>query len=145
MRVDFYLLSDVSSTARFSFTCRLIEKAYAENNSLLIYCETINEVMLLDKLLWTYNEQSFIPHALYSQYPNEIIPIEIASSNDLIAFPIVKQILINLSEKMLDFHVNFQRIIEIVPNDESIKPIIRSRYRFYQQANYDIYTHTIAN
>src|SRR5579863_3164613 len=63
-RVDFYVLKSAAAKQRWTFACRLIEKAYLRDLRVVIVNETLADAKQLDELLWTFNERSFIPHMI---------------------------------------------------------------------------------
>ncbi|MBD3224436.1 MAG: hypothetical protein GF313_06890 [Caldithrix sp.] len=62
--------------------CDIAEKFYELGNSILIYVEAHNQAYHLDQLLWTWKQESFVPH-LYVQddvsQPEE--PVIISTQN----------------------------------------------------------------
>ncbi|MEA2080825.1 MAG: DNA polymerase III subunit chi, partial [Pseudomonadota bacterium] len=64
-QVDFYLLQDDSAQNRISFACRLADKAYRLGNRVFIHTESAEQSRRLDDLLWTFQQNSFVPHAIY--------------------------------------------------------------------------------
>ena len=64
IRVDFYLLPSYQNDARWLIACRLLEKAYAKGHKVYVLCNNQQDAELLEDLLWTLKEESFIPHTL---------------------------------------------------------------------------------
>ncbi len=72
MRVDFYhlqkqVLEDVLP--------KLLEKAYASGKKIKVKIGTPQRVDFLNSLLWTYNEESFLPHGSKKDGYAEMQPI----------------------------------------------------------------------
>ncbi len=63
-RVDFYVLKSAAAKQRWTFACRLTEKAYLRDLRIVIVNDTLADAKALDELLWTFNERSFIPHKI---------------------------------------------------------------------------------
>ena len=63
-RVDFYVLAGTGEPSRHRFACRLAEKAYRLNNTVHIHTASQQQAELLDELLWTFRDGSFVPHEL---------------------------------------------------------------------------------
>ena len=61
-RVDFYILKSAAPKQRLAFACRLTEKAYLRDLSIVILNESLADAKVLDEMLWTFNERSFVPH-----------------------------------------------------------------------------------
>ena len=47
------------------YVCKLIEKGYKQNiNPIFIKTNTQKQAEELDKILWTFRQESYVPHAL---------------------------------------------------------------------------------
>src|SRR6185437_12432074 len=62
LRVDFYVLEGTGTAARLKVACRLAEKAYLASQRALIWHTERAELEMLDELLWTFADGSFVPH-----------------------------------------------------------------------------------
>ena len=113
-KIDFYIISESDAKTRLLFACRLIEKAYHAKHRIYIHAETQNEAHQLDELLWTYREDTFLPHNLYGEGPEPAPPIQVGYGA---APEQQRDILINLNSHVPEFFVNFNRILEIVSSD----------------------------
>jgi len=144
IRVDFYLLEDDSDEAKWLIACRLAEKAYLGRHQLFIYCDCQDNAEMLDELLWTYKDNSFIPHNLQGEGPDTPPPIQIGYAGYTTEPTGFSDILFNLSDTIPSFQQRFKRIIEIVPNQEGAKEISRQHYRQYRANGYLLHTHDIS-
>jgi DNA polymerase-3 subunit chi len=52
----------LNSAVKSRIVCDLAEKCYLDNQRIVIYAENVNECKNIDMLLWTWKQQSFIPH-----------------------------------------------------------------------------------
>ena len=52
----------LNSAVKSRIVCDLAEKCYLDNQRIVIYAENENECKNIDMLLWTWKQQSFIPH-----------------------------------------------------------------------------------
>ena len=136
--IDFYILHDNNRQAQLYFACRLIEKAHRLGQDIFIACNTPAHAEELNQLLWTYNPESFIPHALLSANNNEIIEI-----GDITSCGQHHQLLINLSGHIPDYFSRFERLIEIVVQDENMLQYTREHWAHYKQRGYPINAHNI--
>lgn len=138
MRVDFYLIPANNEVEHLEFTCRIIEKAYLRHNRVYVYTQIEKQAHWLDELLWTFKEDSFIPHNLQGEgpFPPPVVQIGQAQPDK-----IFNDIIINLDINIPAFCQQFRRIIEIIPEIAEIKQAARTRYRLYQQQQYAINTH----
>jgi DNA polymerase-3 subunit chi len=139
-KIDFYLIPSPGEKERLAFACRLIEKAYKQQHRVYINTENQTIAHQLDELLWTYREDSFLPHNLYGEGPESAPPIQIGYN----AVPDKhRDILINLSTVVPAFYTQFSRILELIPNDPTAQTAGRERYKFYRAANCEITTHKL--
>lgn len=140
-RVDFYLLASENSEACWPLACRLVEKAYLRGHRLYIHCQNQQQAELLDELLWTFKDDSFIPHNLQGEGPEPPPPIQIGYANEPRGF---EDILLNLADEVPSFYQKFQRVMELVVNNPSAKDKSREHYRLYRTQQWQIHTHQIA-
>ncbi len=140
MRVDFYLLTQTDTDALWLTACRLLEKAYLKKHRVFVYCSHQQDAEHLDELLWTFKPDSFIPHHLQDEGPEPPPPIQIGYQAEPRGFT---DILLNLSTTVPPFFTRFQRVIEIVPADETAKAISREHFRIYRQAGAEPKTHSV--
>lgn len=140
IRVDFYLLNDSTEQARWLLTCRLLEKAYLRGHRAFVYCANRQEAESLDELLWTFKDNSFIPHNLQGEGPEPPPPIQIGYQDEPRGF---SDILVNLAAEIPSFYSRFRRVIEIVTADETAKELSRNRYREYRAKQCELQTHEI--
>ena len=139
-RVDFYILQDQNRLSLQKFTCRLADKAYQQGHRILIQTENTEESRMLDDMLWTISENSFLPHAIHADSANEDQPIVIthqpAEYKDF-------QTMINLSSITPVDASHFDRIAEILNQQESKKQTGREHYKIYKAQGYELYHHEI--
>ncbi|KTC89170.1 DNA polymerase III subunit chi [Legionella cincinnatiensis] len=140
IRVDFYLLANEQKNARWLLACRLLEKAYAKGHKVYVLCANKQDAEFLDELLWTFKEDSFIPHHLQGEGPEPPPPIQIGYEREPRGF---NDILLNLSNSIPPFYTKFRRIIEIVLNIEADKEQSRAHYRDYRAKGCELHTHQL--
>lgn len=139
-QIDFYILPDKSSKTRLIFACRLIEKAWKQNHQIYIHTKNQSDAETVDQLLWTFREDSFIPHNFYGDLRQPIPPIQIGFAKNPETH---HDILLNLHPEVPAFHSQFKRILEIVTNDTEEQQLARERYRIYRDAQLTINTHKL--
>lgn len=138
--VDFYLLKDESAQSRVQFACRLADKAYRLGNRIFIHTESAEQTHQLDKLLWTFQQNSFVPHGIYQKYQDDPAPVQLAHDAEPDAS---SQVLINLAAEVPVFFSRFERVAELVNGDAAIRLQGRKRYGFYKDRGYPLRTHEI--
>lgn len=140
IRVDFYLLANGDEQTRLLLACRLLEKAYFRGHRVFVYCNNQQEAETLDELLWTFKDNSFIPHNIQGEGPEPPPPIQIGYHSEPRGFD---DILFNLATEIPIFYSRFRRVIEIVTNNEVAKELSRSHYREYRAKQCELKTHEI--
>lgn len=140
-RIDFYIIPEESELARLSFACRLIEKAYKNRHRIYIHMENQADTHMLDELLWTYRDDSFLPHHLVGDGPEPAPPIQIGFREKPDK---QRDILINFNHTVPEFYTQFARIIEIVSANATIQTISREHYRTYRSNGFEITTHKLS-
>jgi DNA polymerase III subunit chi len=140
IQVDFYLLSEENRDALLNLACRLLEKAYLQNLKSWVWCKDKPEADALDLKLWTFKEDSFIPHAQNHETLAHPPLIQIAThyppQTDAV-------LLLNLSSELVSPSASLTRILEIVPSTEHEKEVCRAHYRAYRDAGYKLNTHQL--
>lgn len=143
-RIDFYSLEPDSPGDRFLLTCRLAERARSAGLRVLIHCPDPELARHLDRLLWTYRQDSFLPHGLVGpanpSLDLELTPILISRDG---APEGEDQVLINLAPKAPPFFSRFERVCEPVDQDPNVKAAGRERFRYYRDRGYPLEHHSI--
>lgn len=158
-QVDFYILPEPDLQARHNFACRLVEKISRLGREVCINTIDAQQSQQFDELLWAYNPTSFIPHESClggNDTPLTAEPTGDSKSETIKeASPQASKVwithddnfldhhytLINLSTKQPPHFSRFERLVEIVVQEESILAASRERYRFYQERGYPINNH----
>ncbi len=137
-QVDFYILDSDQKSKRNFFICRLLSKAYYQGHQVYVLTDHEQEAQTLDDLLWTYHDTSFVPHARVGEIDDA--PILISHHR---AETNCSDILLNLSDDIPSFYDQFNRIIEVVFQEQNTKTISRKHYRFYQSQHIQLTSHEI--
>ena len=137
-RVDFYILPDGTPVERFA--CSITAKAWGKGNRVFIHTSDEQNTTMMDDLLWTFRDISFIPHERYQAGGTDAAPVAIGHGTD---YPDNADVMINLDTDIPAFSSQFERIIEIVGGSEENKKLARQRYRQYRQGPHEIHDHHI--
>ena len=141
-RVDFYVLPTSAPHERRVMACKLTEKAWRQEMNIYIHTSSEVETNIMDNLLWTFRQGSFIPHEKATALPveREDMPILVGHDQPPDGF---RDLVINLSlEKPPQFE-DFQRLAELVDQDETIRTEGRRRYAAYKQLGLELETHRL--
>lgn len=136
-RVDFYILPDEVLTARQAFACRLIQKTSRMGHKVYIHCSDETSAREIDKLLWSFQKQSFIPHKLLNTKGADCA-IEIGYGDNPGDH---HDVLLNLSLEVPSFFSRFNRIAEIVVQEPTVLDATRNSYKHYAHKNYPLHRH----
>lgn len=141
-RVDFYLIKTPTLQASLDFVCRLIEKIYKQGHHFYIHTPDHSTAKQLNDLLWTFNDISFIPHAIYDAAlnPAQKPPILIGYDEQT---KLTGEILVNLTSRAPEFFAQFSRIIEIIPSQDELQQLGRERFKTYRSHNCELFTHDL--
>ena len=139
-RVDFYVLAAGSRGDRYTLACRLAEKAWQQGHRVYLHTSSAAESKHLDRLLWTFRDGSFLPHARHGEADTRLNPILIG--HDATAGG-EHDVLINLALQVPDFFSRFERVVEPLDSSADIRAAGRERYRFYRDRGYPLNNHDI--
>jgi len=169
LRVDFYVLEGTGTPARLKVACRLAEKAYLASQRALIWHTDRAELEMLDELLWTFADGSFVPHDWLTSngFPGVSSGIDNSPGRVSEVSPDSRQRLLETSAEApvllsagsapavpFDFVVNLaaelppflhltRRIGEIVDGDEERRRAGRARFKAYRELGVEPVTHTL--
>jgi DNA polymerase-3 subunit chi len=133
-RADFYLIAK----PRFSeqpllLVCELARKAYAAQQPTLILTRDFAQAEALDELLWSFDEDAFIPHQLAGDDDDDYIAVLIAPPG--VETP-ARVLTINLREQCPQAYGD--RVLEVVAADPAEREGSRTRWREYQRLGFEL-------
>ncbi len=143
-QVDFYLINNQVNDAKFKLASRLANKLQRSEKRALVVTSSDQDAATLDKIMWSYNDASFVAHDTISD-DNGLSKIHIGSHNAVTQAVLARDydVLINLADDIPMFNHHFTRIAEIVEADESAKAAGRSRYKSYKTEGFELKMHQI--
>jgi len=135
-RIDFYQLSSSRYDAD-ALVCKLCHKAYQGKQKTLLLTMDQQHSERLDRLLWTSDDESFLPHDQQEQ-DGFLTPILVTHQADPRG---ERDLLINLSNEIPVYFAQFERVIELVTEEN--KNLARSHYSYYKDRGYPLSHHTL--
>lgn len=138
--IDFYIFGENTPGDRLGFACRLSQKAYEQGHSLHIHAAGAEQARQLDERLWTFRQESFVPHALAGSEEAQSSPVVIGFG-DAPEGP--HDVLVNLDTVVPPFFSRFDRVIEIVDRDAERMRHARDHYRYYRDRGYPLTDHRL--
>ena len=139
-QVDFYILNEQATGNRYLLACRLAEKIYHQGRRLFINTGSQEESRHMDRLLWTFRQGSFVPHATLEKADPSTTPVIIGNSGEA---GDESDVLINLAAEVPNFFSRFERVAELIDREPETKASGRERFKFYRDRGYPLNTHDI--
>jgi DNA polymerase III subunit chi len=145
LRVDFYVLDSDTPSGRLQLACKLAEKAYLADQSVLIWDTDAQELRSLDELLWVFRDGSFVPHDMLAaatapgSTPNDA-PVTLSAG---VAPTGPVDVLINLAPDVPPCAAQSRRVIEIVDSDETRRKAGRIRFKAYRDSGVQPASHNV--
>lgn len=137
-QIDFY----TGATDRLLITCRLCTKAVQQGLRTLIHVPDEALADRLDKVLWTFSSNSFVPHCRIGDRLAGVTSVILNNRPELLETAGFN-VLLNLAETIPSGFEHFQRIVEVVDEMEDNKRYARKRYRRYQDLGHDVCHHRL--
>jgi len=144
-KIDFYILEG-NSGSREQTVCRIAEKAYRLGHGVYIHTDDQGQASRLDELLWTFKQNSFVPHGIEGESPDPDAPVLIGHKAALADSTQARnrQVLINLARDIPLFFSSFERVAEVIGQNPEHKASGRQRYKFYRDRGYSLDSHTLS-
>ena len=140
VRIDFYVLEANATDGRFRLACKIIDRAYRSGYSVYLWTRDDQESGLLDDLLWSFSQTSFIPHVRNNGNAGPTAPVCIDHHPPQSG---VAEVVVSVADQPVEDYSNFVRIAEVVGFDEIEKRSGRSRFKFYRNQGLELETHRI--
>ncbi len=128
-RVQFYF----NAESPLALACELVGKAYAGGRKVAVRTADMAAAQQLDQLLWTFSQQSFIPHVLAESKLTAETPVIIDTAARTAEWT-HHDMLFNLASDAPAGFDSFRILIEIVSQHEEDKRPARSRWNQYKSA-----------
>jgi DNA polymerase-3 subunit chi len=140
-RIDFYLTRTGTAGNRDITVCKLTYKAFRLGHRVYILTAGSEESRHLDRLLWTFDPGSFIPHRLQSDsHNNAEIPVMIGEKEPPEHY---QDVLISLTVEVPEFFSRFGRVADVVNPTAEAKQRARARFKFYRENGYEVQAHNL--
>ena len=136
--IDFYF----NAADRLEVACRLAGKALQQKKRVLIYAPQADDAQRLDRLLWTTQAVSFIPHCMAHDPLAADTPVLIATGDE--AAGANCEVLVNLAAEHPPFFERHERLLEIVAQEDGEKQAGRARFKYYRERGYALKSHDLA-
>jgi len=134
-RADFYLIAKPRFRAEpLLLVCELARKASDAGQHTLVLARDVAQAEALDDLLWSFDPDAYVPHQIAGSDEDE------DEAAVLIAPPGVdaplRPLLVNLRDEAPQGA--FERVLEVVPANESARGPLRERWKHYQSLGFEL-------
>jgi DNA polymerase-3 subunit chi len=137
-RADFYLIAkDRFKAEPLRLVCELARKAYDANLWTLVLARDAQQAEQLDDMLWDMGEDAYIPHQIAGADIDEEEAAVLIAPPDVDA-PL-RPLVINLRDAAVEGA--FDRVLEVVPSDESARAPLRARWAQYKARGLEVNKH----
>lgn len=127
---------------KLGYACRLLRKAFTSGSRVVVTGdpELLRE---LDTALWTFGALEFVPHCHGTAQGERVqarSPIVLSEAPRAAPH---QQVLVNLGEAVPDGFERFERLIEVVTQDDGDRSQARQRWKHYADRGYAIVRHDL--
>ena len=137
-RADFYLIGKPRFRAEpLLLVCELARKASEAGQPALVLARDAAQAEALDDLLWSFDPDAYVPHQIAGMDEDEEEAAVLIAAPDTDA-PL-RPLLINLRDAAPQGA--FERVLEVVPADESARGPLRERWKHYQALGFEVKHH----
>lgn len=135
--IDFHF----NTPDKVNYVCRLLRKAVASRGARVVVVGDAPTIDAIDAALWQFSAVDFIAHCRASAEPSVLTrsPVVLMDRTDA-ALP-HQQVLLNLDATVPTGFERFERLIDIVTDDELDRRDARTRWRHYADRGYAITRH----
>ncbi len=127
---------------KLAYACRLLRKAVANGSTVAVLGDQA-WLAKLDVQLWSFSALDFVPHGFansLSEQHRECTPVWLCASAEQ---GIGRQVLVNLMQSFPGGIDVFDRVIEVVSQDQADRQSARLRWKQYTELGYEIVRHDL--
>jgi len=136
-RADFYLIAKPRFRDEpLRLVCELARKAHDAGLWTLVLARDADQAEALDGLLWDMGDDAYIPHQVAGDDEDDVTPVLIAPPE--VDAPL-RPLVINLRDAAVEG--DFERVLEVVPADDSARGPLRERWKQYKARGLDVNKH----
>ena len=117
-QVAFYQLRSRQPNGKFRLACHTVNTAFQKGHNVYIAVDDESQCTYFNELLWTFSQNSFVPHTIYSakrSIDTEKFPVIVSCVRPPHMF---NDVLATLRDEVPEFFQQFSRVAEVVDADE---------------------------
>ena len=137
-RADFYLIGKPRFREQpLLLVCELARKAVHASQPLLVLAASAEQAEALDDLLWSFDPDDYLPHQIagLDMDEEEADVLIVPPGMDVAMRPLV----LNLRDAPVPG--DLERVLEVVPADESARGPLRERWKHYKERGCELNKH----
>jgi DNA polymerase-3 subunit chi len=135
-QADFYVLGKQAQHDQWYFACRLVEQIQQKGHQVLLQVSNEEEAKALDDMLWQFRPDAFVPHALLNAKDAPVdCPVSIGWHQEPGHH---HDVIIILTPELPAFYGRFQRLVEVVVQNDDVLEYTRQHFRFLKDRGYPI-------
>jgi len=125
-----------SADDRTGLACQWIERHYERGSTVAVHAADSQQAGDLDKTLWTFRQNSFIPHGIVGEVGEPVIePVLIAAGDDEVPDSDILMVLSDQGREQ--WMESFDHVYDFAPlYDDDLKKNARQRFQAYQKAGF---------
>ena len=134
-----------NATEKLNYACRLLRKALNASAKVVVIGPH-GLITALDTALWNWSATSFLPHCLVDSSPEVLShsPVVLLPSDRLSLGLPHHHVLLNLGPDLVQGFETFEKLIEVVTQDEQDKLQARARWKHYADRGYPLVRHDLS-
>ena len=138
MKVEFHVLSHGGESERIHKACALAEHAWRKGERVWLTAGDNAQAEYVDQALWTFREDSFVPHERLTDATSTETPVLIALHEQL--SQLAPGVVINLAAEPVRACDAASRVVEVLAASDDARAEGRTRYRQYRDAGCELDT-----
>ena len=117
--------------------CELARKASDAGLPMLVLCASAAQAEQLDDLLWSFDPDAYVAHQIIgADEDEEEVPVLLAAPEHAAE---MRPLVLNLRDEAVPD--GFDRVLEVVPADDSARGPLRERWKQYVARGVDVQKH----
>lgn len=130
---------------KIHYACRLLRKACATSAKVVVVGSD-DVLAALDAALWTFSPTAFVPHCR-ADAGSELLQntaVVLMSAEKWSENLPHHQVLLNLGTELMPGFESFEKVIEVVTQDDEDKSLARFRWKHYADRGYPLVRHDLS-
>ncbi|MBT9608996.1 DNA polymerase III subunit chi [Aquabacterium sp.] len=128
-----------------AYACRLLRKASRAGVQLVVTGD-VAALQALDRLLWVFDDQEFLPHVLSTggvSLPERLHATPVWLSDDPASAPGPRSVLVNLGREVPPGAERFDRLFDLVSSQPDDRQEGRARWKAYAARGWKVRPHDV--